>query len=90
MSFLKIAVGGVWIVCIAALFSGVELLARLAAAVIGLMVVAHAIECVVFLRAMRQAPGSLAGHLFQTFLFGFVHVQRVRTTVAGPGPGGSQ
>jgi len=36
---------------------------------------AHAIECGVFFGRLRKAPGSLAGHLFNTLLFGIVHVK---------------
>lgn len=34
----------------------------------------HAIEVVAFLPRLRAAGGSLAGHVVQTLLFGFLHV----------------
>jgi hypothetical protein len=39
------------------------------------LVLVHAIECVVFLPRMRRAGGSLASHLWQTFVFGVVYAQ---------------
>ena len=40
-----------------------------------LLAAVHAVECLVFLPRLRRAPGSLAGHLRQTFLFGILHVR---------------
>jgi uncharacterized protein YhhL (DUF1145 family) len=37
------------------------------------MVVAHAIECVVFLPRMKAAGGSLGHHIVQVMLFGVFH-----------------
>ena len=34
----------------------------------------HAVEALAFLPRLRAAGGSLAGHLIQTLLFGFLHV----------------
>lgn len=36
--------------------------------------VVHAVEAVLFLPRLRAAGGSLAGHVVQTLLFGFLHV----------------
>jgi len=49
------------------------------------LVVVHAIECLVFLPRLRRAPGSLASHLRQTFLFGILHVREIP---ASPDAGG--
>ncbi len=38
------------------------------------LVIAHAIECVVFLPKLRKRSGSLGANLVQTMLFGIVHV----------------
>ena len=46
------------------------------------LVIVHAIECLVFLPRLRAAGGSLASHLWNTFLFGVVHVQTVPRTAA--------
>jgi uncharacterized protein YhhL (DUF1145 family) len=42
-----------------------------------MLVVVHAIECVIFLPRLRRAPGSLARHLQQTFLYGILHVREI-------------
>lgn len=39
------------------------------------LIVAHAIECVLFLPRLRKAPGSLAGHLGNVMLFGVFHIR---------------
>lgn len=39
-----------------------------------LLVVAHAVETVVYLPTLRAAGGSLAGHVLQTMLFGVLHL----------------
>jgi uncharacterized protein YhhL (DUF1145 family) len=41
------------------------------------LAVVHAIECLVFLPRLRRAPGSLARHLQQTFLYGILHVREI-------------
>jgi uncharacterized protein YhhL (DUF1145 family) len=47
---------------------------------LGILVVAHAVECVVFLPRLRRAPGSLPGHLLRTFVFGILHVRELEPT----------
>ncbi len=47
---------------------------------LGILVVAHAVECVVFLPRLRKAPGSLPGHLLRTFVFGILHVRELEPT----------
>jgi uncharacterized protein YhhL (DUF1145 family) len=44
------------------------------------LVIVHAIECLVFLPRLRAAGGSLANHLWNTFVFGVVHVHTVPRT----------
>jgi uncharacterized protein YhhL (DUF1145 family) len=39
------------------------------------LLVVHAIEVVAFLPRLRAAGGSLAHHVVQTLLFGFVHLR---------------
>jgi len=53
------------------------------------LVVVHAIECLVFLPRLRRAPGSLASHLRQTFLFGILHVREIPASqdAGGGAPG---
>ena len=47
---------------------------------LGILVVAHAVECVAFLPRLRRAPGSLPGHLVRTFVFGILHVRELEPT----------
>jgi uncharacterized protein YhhL (DUF1145 family) len=52
-------------------------LAAVGRAIFWMLAVVHAIECVVFLPRLRRAPGSLARHLQQTFLYGILHVREI-------------
>jgi len=42
----------------------------------------HAVECIAFLGVLRQSGRPLPGELWQTFLFGLVHVSAVRREIA--------
>jgi len=42
------------------------------------LLIAHAVECVIFLPTMRKLPGSLGHHLVQTMLYGVVHLRAAR------------
>ena len=46
--------------------------------IILVLVVAHTLEVLVFFKACQRAPGSLAGHLVNVFLFGVVHMKEVK------------
>jgi uncharacterized protein YhhL (DUF1145 family) len=80
---LKPAVVAIWLWGLASFFvapaSAVSGVGRL---VFWILVVVHAIECVVFLPRLRAAGGSLAGHVLQTFLFGVVYVRSLPDTAA--------
>ena len=41
------------------------------------MAVIHAIECAIFLPAIRRAEGGVGSHLAQVFAFGFLHLQEI-------------
>ncbi len=65
-----------WAFCLASFFVATESTpAALGRIVFWLMGAAHLVECAVFFPRLRQAPGALAEHLIQTFLFGIVHVR---------------
>lgn len=73
---MKAVVIGLWLGCLVSFFlpegsfwatNGPRLFVAL--------VLAHALECAIFLPRMRRAGGSLAQHLVQTLLFGIVHVR---------------
>lgn len=48
--------------------------------IILVLVVAHAVEVLVFYKTCQRAGGSLPGHLINVFLFGVVHVREIRNT----------
>ena len=73
---MKAAVIGLWVACLAsfALPAG-SFWATYGPRLFVALVLAHAIECAIFLPRLRRAGGSLAHHLVQTLLFGIVHVR---------------
>lgn len=87
MSTQKIVVAVVWILSGLGMWLGSGLLATIATGLFGFLVVAHAIECVVFLKEIREAPGGLANNLVQVFVFGVVHMQELRGAAESPGSG---
>lgn len=46
------------------------------------LAIVHAVECLLFLNVLRQSSRPLLGELWQTFLFGIVHVSIVRRELA--------
>lgn len=46
--------------------------------IIGILAIVHAIEVLVFFKACKEAPGSLAGNLVSVFLFGVLHVKELK------------
>jgi uncharacterized protein YhhL (DUF1145 family) len=46
-----------------------------------LLVMAHIIECFMYRRLMRQAPGATLWHLANVFLFGVIHKVVMTETV---------
>jgi uncharacterized protein YhhL (DUF1145 family) len=76
--------GPKWVVLAAWLLGALALLLPRDLALVGFgraifwtLAIVHAIECAVFLPRLRRAPGSLASHLRQTFLFGILHVREL-------------
>lgn len=45
---------------------------------IGILVVVHLIETVVYFKLCQTAGGSLPGHLLSVFLFGVLHVKEIK------------
>ena len=45
--------------------------------VLGILALAHLVEVAVFYRRCQQAPGSLAAHLLNVFLFGIFHIKEL-------------
>ncbi len=79
----KVVLGLVWIWAFASFFvapdSGLSAIGRI---VFWVMLVAHAIECVVFLPKFRKAGGPLPSHFIQTMLFGFLHATSLESSEA--------
>jgi uncharacterized protein YhhL (DUF1145 family) len=87
MSILKLVLVPIWVLCLVAMIvPGEGAALTLGRRLFFFLVIAHAIECVVFFGRLRRAPGSLAGHLLQTFLFGVVHVRGLPATEGGARP----
>ena len=85
MSTQKIVVAVVWILCGLGMWLASGWLATIATGLFGFLVIAHAIECVVFLKEIREAAGGLAHNLVQVFVFGVVHMQELRAGAETPG-----
>lgn len=76
----KAIVGGIWLVATACFFPPLESssLSGFGRTLFGVLVVVHLVECIAFLSVLRRSPRPLAGELWQTFLFGIVHVSALR------------
>jgi uncharacterized protein YhhL (DUF1145 family) len=76
----KVVLGLVWIWALASFFVAPESSASSVGRIVfWVLVVAHAIECVVFLPKFRRAGGSLPGHFAQTMIFGFLHASSLES-----------
>jgi uncharacterized protein YhhL (DUF1145 family) len=83
----KIIIGVTWLFATACFFAPLE---TSAAGAFGrtlffVLAAVHVVECIAFLGVLRKSPRPLAGELWQTFLFGIVHVSIVRNEVAQGG-----
>ena len=87
MEHAKKIVGAVWILALLGAVFASPTLAGPSRFVLGVLVVAHLVECVVFLPKLKRAPGPLAGHLWQTFLFGIAHVRGLPAGEGAAEPG---
>ncbi len=84
MSGAKIAVLVLWAVLIAlAATLGGTSIGTFAAWTVGILIVVHLLEMVLFLPLARRAGGSLPGHLLQLFLFGVVHKAEMQASLGG-------
>jgi uncharacterized protein YhhL (DUF1145 family) len=50
--------------------------------ILAILAVVHAAEVVMLYPLCRQAGGSLAGNLFQVFVFGYYHMIEMKAAVA--------
>ena len=80
----KVVLGVTWLFATACFFPPVEnmSIAGFGRSLFGVLAVVHLIECVAFLGVLKKSVRPLAGELWQTFLFGIVHVSAVRKQIA--------
>ena len=50
--------------------------------VLGILVIVHAIETLVYFKLCKAAGGSLGGNLLSVFLFGVLHVKELKAAQA--------
>ncbi|MFQ5415615.1 MAG: hypothetical protein ACE5FL_01075 [Myxococcota bacterium] len=87
MSFAKVVLAIAWVLCIASFFVATDSRASgIGKSTFVILSGIHLLECGFFLRRLRDAPGSLAHHLVQTFFFGFIHISEVRQETGAAGP----
>lgn len=83
MNIAKTATLLAWIISAACfLLAGDQILVMIGRGIFGLLVVIHAIECLVFLPRLKALPGALAGHLFNTFIYGVFHPKQEEAKLA--------
>jgi uncharacterized protein YhhL (DUF1145 family) len=76
MNAPKSALLVVWLLCASSFVIATDsTFATWARYVFFLMLAAHLVEFGLFFSKLRQAPGSLATHFFNTLVFGFLHLQ---------------
>ena len=76
----KAIIGVTWLLATACFFPPLEShsLGGFGRSLFGVLAVVHLVECVAFLGLLRRSPRPLIGELWQTFLFGIVHVSMLR------------
>jgi len=76
----KAVIGASWLFATACFFPPLESssFAGFGRSLFGVLAVVHLVECVAFLGILRKSPRPLAGELWQTFLFGIVHISMLR------------
>lgn len=84
MGLAKALVGAAWLFAVGSFFVSAESTAAgYGRLLFWLLLLVHAVECVVFLPRLRAARGSLAANVLQTLLFGMVHVRGLETQRGG-------
>ena len=80
----KAIVGVTWLMATACFFPPLEssALGGFGRSLFGVLAIVHGIECIAFLKVLKQSPRPLAGELWQTFLFGIVHISALRAELA--------
>ncbi|HIF95093.1 MAG: hypothetical protein ABGX04_08855 [Myxococcales bacterium] len=75
--------GAIWLISTACFFPPLQSteLADFGRSLFWVLAVVHAVECVAFLGVLRKSSRPLPGELWQTFLYGIVHVSVVRKEI---------
>ncbi len=76
----KVVIGVTWLVATACFFPPLEAttIGGFGRTLFGVLAIVHLFECVAFLGVLRKSDRPLIGELWQTFLFGIVHISAVR------------
>ena len=80
----KAIIGITWLLATACFFPPLETssVGGFGRSLFGVLAVVHAFECIAFLGVLKKSPRPLIGELWQTFLFGVVHVSMLRAELA--------
>ena len=80
----KIVIGIVWLFATACFFPPLSSasFAPFGRTLFGVLTIVHLVECVAFLPVLKKSGRPLMGELWQTFLFGDVHVAILRREIA--------
>ncbi|HKK51377.1 MAG TPA: hypothetical protein VKA74_07310 [Myxococcota bacterium] len=83
ISISKILVGSTWLFATACFFAPLQTteVGPFGRTLFWVLAAVHVVECVAFLGILRKSPRPLVGELWQTFLFGIVHVSIVRKEI---------
>jgi len=90
IALAKALIGATWLIATACFFAPLKTgpLGEFGRTLFGVLAVVHLVECVAFLGVLRKSARPLAENLWQTFLFGIVHVSVVRGEIeSGSGRG---
>lgn len=80
----KAIIGATWLLATACFFPPLEShsLGGFGRSLFGVLAAVHAVECIAFLGVLKKSPRPLIGELWQTFLFGIVHISELRAELA--------
>lgn len=83
----KAVIGATWLIATACFFAplAASSLGPLGRSLFGVLAVVHIVECIAFLGVLRKSKRPLPEELWQTFLFGIVHVSAVRAEIEAGG-----
>lgn len=84
----KAVIGVTWLFATACFFAPLETseFGVFGRSVFVALAAVHTVECIAFLGVLRKSGRPLPGELWQTFLFGLVHISSVRREIAQRDP----